>query len=400
MRSALLGTRSTSSPPRLFSRMYSRVPLLRCRYRAHLSREQVAEVVAPHPDTLKLVHAWLEYRGVPSSSVSVTHGGSSLKLTGVSVSKAEDLLSASYQLYRHVKTNETIVRTLGYALPAVLDVHVQMVAPTTSFDSPRKHWQKPRKLFGRGAAVELKEGAPGEPVTVPSSRDDNVATTPSFLRWGYNTWAYSPAATDQNMLGIVGYLGQYPGTTDLDLFMSNYRSNAAGADFSVLQVNNGQYDPSHPGAGANIDMQYAQGIAYPTPHIFYSTGRGLSGTDDWYLSWLEYILDEPIIPQTISVPYGNDEKLYTRGYAGYVCYLFARLGLRGVSVLFPSGDNGVGLGTCRDRFGNVRFIPSFPASCTCGLFFLARKQYTNLGMGHSPQPQVPGSLLLAEQWAT
>jgi tripeptidyl-peptidase-1 len=327
-----------------------------CRYRAHLSREQVAQLVAPHPDTLELVYSWLEYRGVPSSSVSVTHGGSSLKLTGVSVSQADVLLGTSYQLYRHIKTNETIVRTLGYALPAALDGHVQTVAPTTSFDPPppQKQWQKHRKRFG-GAAVKLEEGASGDPVAVPSRRYYNAGTRPSFLRWIYNTWVYSPAATDQNMLAFVGFSGQYPGTTDLDLFMSNYRSDTAGADFSVVQVNNGQYDPFNPSGGINMDMQYAQGIAYPTPHIFYSTGRGVSGTDDWYFSWLEYILDESIIPQTIIIPYGTNEIFYPRDYAEYVCYLFGHLGLRGVSVLFQSGDNGVGLGTCSDVSGNIRF---------------------------------------------
>ncbi len=31
------------------------MPLLRCRYGSHLSKEQVAELVTPHPETLVLV---------------------------------------------------------------------------------------------------------------------------------------------------------------------------------------------------------------------------------------------------------------------------------------------------------------------------------------------------------
>jgi len=352
--------------------MYSHFPLLRSRYGAYLSKEQVAELVAPHPDTLELVHSWLEYHGIPSSSVSVTHGGSSLKLTGVSVSRANDLLGASYQLYRHVKTSETIIRTVGYALPAALHRHVQTVAPTTSFTTPRTHWQTPRKRFG-GAAVGLAEAASGEPVTVPSSRDEIDVNTPSFLSWLYSTWAYSPAATDRNMLGIVGFIWEYPSPKDLYLFMSKYRPNGAGALFTVVLVNGGAFDLTGAGAEANLDMQYTQGMAYPTRHIFYSTGRGPSGKDDWYLSWLAYIIDQPIIPQTISISYGNDEKLYTREYAEFVCCLFAHLGLRGVSVLFASLDKGVGPEVCKDSSGNVRFVPIFPATCTCGLFSAVHK---------------------------
>src|SRR6266702_350046 len=63
-------------------------PLFCCRYGAHLSREQVAELAMPHPNTLDLVYPWFEYSaGVPPASVSVTHGGSSLSTTGVSVSR-------------------------------------------------------------------------------------------------------------------------------------------------------------------------------------------------------------------------------------------------------------------------------------------------------------------------
>ncbi|SRR6266702_3837197 len=34
----------------------------------HLSKEEVAKLVAPHPDTLELVNSWLEHNGVTSSS--------------------------------------------------------------------------------------------------------------------------------------------------------------------------------------------------------------------------------------------------------------------------------------------------------------------------------------------
>ncbi|KAH9056246.1 hypothetical protein EDB87DRAFT_1263942 [Lactarius vividus] len=48
-------------------------------YGIHLSREQAAKLVALHPCTLEPVHSWLEYCGIPSSSISVTNGGGALK---------------------------------------------------------------------------------------------------------------------------------------------------------------------------------------------------------------------------------------------------------------------------------------------------------------------------------
>ena len=55
-------------------------------------------------------------------------------------------------------------------------------------------------------------------------------------------------------------------------------------------------------------------MAYPTPHVYYSTSNGPSGTDNPYLSWFDYILDQTDIPQTISMSYANYEKRVPRGY--------------------------------------------------------------------------------------
>ncbi|KAH9055378.1 subtilisin-like protein [Lactarius vividus] len=286
------------SSPGHSKHVFSITPLL---YGLHLSKEQVAELVMPHSDTLELVKSWLKFHGVPPSSISVTHGGNWLTLTGVSVSKANGLLGASYQLYQHAETKENIIRTLGYSLPAVLHGHVQTVVPTTHFASPRTSRQTPR-----------------------NRADDDDPALP-FLRWLYNSVTYVPAATNRNMLGITGFGQEYPNPVDL------------------ITVNNGGYDPSKPGLEASVDIQYTSGMAYPTPIVYYSVGTGPEGVDDdtsyaWY---------EAVLPPD---------------YARTLCDLFMQLGARGVSVLVASGDDGVGQGDCMTN-DNVRFRPMFPASC-------------------------------------
>ncbi|KAI9438861.1 peptidase S8/S53 domain-containing protein [Lactarius psammicola] len=328
---------------------------------------KVTELVAPHPETLELVNSWLEYHGVHSSSVSITHGGNTLMLKSVLVTQANALLGASYQLYRQVERGETIIRTIGYALPAVLHRHVLTVVPTTSFVPPPTQGKKPRNRSG-GAAGGLVKSESGEPIMMPSSREILNYLTPSILRWLYDTDTYTPTATDRNALGVVGILGDYPNLADLMAFMLKYRSDAADATFHVVQVNGGEYNPNHPSEDpeANIDIQYAEAMAYPTPHTFYSIGRqapAAAGTNDWFVPWLEYILDQPSIPQTISISYNLEEIFLTEEYAIYVCNLFAQLGSRGVSVLVSSGNEGVGEGDCVDDDGYFRFMPNFPATC-------------------------------------
>lgn len=105
------------------------------RYGAYL-----AELVALQSDTLQLVNSWLAHHKIPLSSISITHGGW-LKPSRVPLAQANALLGASYQLYRHEETRETILRTMGYALPAALHGPVLTVAPTTHFAS--------RVLFGK-----------------------------------------------------------------------------------------------------------------------------------------------------------------------------------------------------------------------------------------------------------
>ncbi|KAH9010271.1 subtilisin-like protein [Lactarius pseudohatsudake] len=339
------------------------------KYGAHLSKEQVAELVAPHQDTLKLVHSWLEHHRVPSSSISTSHGGGWLTIAGVPVSQADELLSASYQLYRHTGENatEVILRTVSYSLPAVLHGHVQTVAPTTYFAPPRKLPQISRQYPSEEGTVAVVNATSREPVSV-LPRDDELVT-PSIVRWLYGTEAYEPLAEGYNALGILGLNDEYPSYTDLTQFMTEFRADAVDATFTVQQVNGGGFNPNQPGSEANVDTQWTAVIAYPIPHIFYSTGgslqiaNGQPASNDAYLVWFNYLLGQEDIPPTISISYSNPETIFPLEYASSLCNLFALLGLRGVSVLVSSGDDGVGRGDCRDNSGNVRFTPSFPSSC-------------------------------------
>ncbi len=302
----------------------------------------------------------------------MTHGGGWLTVTGVPVSQANDLLGASYQLYQHTSTNETILRTVGYALPAVLHAHVQTVAPTTYFPSPRTLQQTVRKRSTEEATAKA-QATSAELVTALSSRDDEV--TPETLRRLYKTEAYVPAATDKNAIGIAAYLDQSPSREDLTTFMSMYRSDAKDPTFKVEPVNNGKYDPTQPDDEANTNIQYAEGMAYPTPLIYYSIGGGVEvepntnkpGKGDADLEWFNYILKQPNIPQTIGISYGNPESDLPLQYTTALCKLFAQLGARGVSVLSSTGNDGVGEGDCKDASGRVLFTPTFPATCTCGV---------------------------------
>ena len=152
LRSATLSIQGSPSSPFFRPRLYSHGPLLHFRYRVFLSKEQVDEPVRPSPETVELVCAWLAHNGIPSS-ISRTHGGTWLMVSDLRVSQACQLIDTSYQLYQHIKTNETIIRTVGSSLPDVPHTHVQTLMPTTCFSSMKVAVHKEhRRSFGPAPA--------------------------------------------------------------------------------------------------------------------------------------------------------------------------------------------------------------------------------------------------------
>ena len=216
------------------------------RYGAYLSKEEVAELVAPHPDTLDLVTAWLSHYGVCLTSVSTTPGGHWLIIAAVPVDQANALLNASYQLYRHLETKEIVLRTIHYSLPKALSEYVQAVTPTTYFGSSSHALRQTSTLHTDD--LELHNARAYDSSLTSCSE----AITPTCLRALYNTSTYVPSATESNQLGIAGFADQFVSYQDLTKFMLQFRPDAAGANFTVEQVNGGGNKQSNPGIRVRI----------------------------------------------------------------------------------------------------------------------------------------------------
>ncbi|SRR6266702_1723076 len=96
-------------------------------------------------------------------------------------------------------------------------------------------------------------------------------------------------------------------------------------------------------------------MAYPTPHIYYSTGSQIrlspGGSNepapgDTFLESLNFVLGQQDIPQTIGISYGINELELPLEYTTTVCDLFVQLGAHDVNALVASSDDGMG---ARDR---------------------------------------------------
>ncbi|KAJ3491365.1 hypothetical protein NLI96_g751 [Meripilus lineatus] len=360
----------------LVSALYEVSDPLHAKYGQHLSKEEVEALVAPHPDTVDLVDSWLAAHGVDTTSAQRDNGGSWVSVT-VTIEQASRMLNTTYNVYRHPQSDEYVVRTTSYSLPRILHEHIGVVSPTTYFSTMRSmkatsFIQADAEPVQDDLEFASKLAALGPLATVPTSC--NTVITPACLRALYNTSTYTPTATARNSLGVAGYLDEFANRADLQTFFSRFRADAAGGTFQTVRLNGGGDDQNNPGVEANLDIQYTEGISFPTPNIYYSTGGSPpfipdsetpTNTNEPYLDWLNFVLAQSSVPQTFTTSYGDDEQTVPQDYALNVCNLFAQLGARGSSIMFSSGDSGVGGGDCRTNDGKntVRFQPAFPASC-------------------------------------
>ncbi|GJJ07192.1 hypothetical protein Clacol_001392 [Clathrus columnatus] len=334
------------------------------RYGQHLSKEEVDELISPTEETTATVSEWLQSHGIHYSDCYASSAGDWLQLT-VPISKAETMFNTQYHIFQHEKTGEYTLRSLNWSLPSYVHSHIDVAAPTTSFTRTRS-MKKTSFLDPHVPMIDDLSGG--------LSTSCSTSVTPSCLRTLYNTANYTPTATNVNQIGIAGYLEEFANFADLKTFMQKFRSDAVNANFTVTLINGGANNQAQPGIEANLDTQYAGAMTFPTPNIYYSTGGSPpfipddntpTNTNEPYLDWLNFISNQTTIPQTFSTSYGDDEQTVPEDFAVRVCNGFAQLGVMGSSVLFSSGDDGVGAGEClaNDGSDTIRFQPNFPASC-------------------------------------
>jgi tripeptidyl-peptidase-1 len=353
------------------------------RYGAHLSKEETDALTAPHPETLDIVNEWLASYGLEEESL-VRSSANDWVTIRVPVGLAEEMLDTTYHVYKHVKSGESIVRTTSYSLPEILHEHVDLIQPTTMF--ARFKAFKSTLHWGNQVQPSVLSTSSGT-ITGPAGNQVNASCnstiTISCLRQLYNAVSYNTSATNGNQLGLTAYLEQYANNMDLQQFFKLENPSAYGSNYTFVSVNGGLNNQSYAAAGdeANLDTQFGFGLTWPTPGTFYSTAGEppfdpdmftLTDTNEPYSYWLDYVLSQEYLPQTISTSYGDDEQTVPFTYASRVCADMAILGARGVSVVFSSGDSGVGDGdpnpatqVCysNDGLNVTKFLPVFPASC-------------------------------------
>ncbi|KAL5337327.1 peptidase S8/S53 domain-containing protein [Aspergillus crustosus] len=333
-------------------------------YGQHMKRDDVRAFVRPSNYTMEQIVSWLGSEDVFAESIE-SHGNW-IEVT-MAVSQAESLMKTKFHRYTHRTTHKHAIRTLGYSVPREISPYIQLIQPTTHFGRPAAQLVRPSFEPVAATFDELTADCPR-------------VVTPDCLRELYGLYDTSAEPDPRNRLGISGYLDQYARYSDFHHFMHSYAPNRTNTNFTVVSINEGLNLQDSPlgSTEASLDIQYAVSLAYNTLATYYTTaGRGPyipgageaqddESTNEPYLEQLHYLLNLPDeeLPAVLTTSYGEDEQSVPESYSEASCNLFAQLGARGVSVIFSSGDDGVGASCMtNDGTNKTRFQPIFPASC-------------------------------------
>ena len=310
-------------------------------YTQHLTAAEVMSLSRPSDETLLAVSNWLSQHNVSFSA------GKDFAFCTMTVAEAELLLpGARYDAYDFevAGSTERIHRTTSYTLPPEVRNHVDFVSPTTRFPlqrlgSPKQHLQH----VGSGGKV------------------NRLRTQPSSIRSLYGLGDTEATGVTNNTQQVAGFLGNYFSPSDLQTFFSEYYPAAKGRTASVVGPNK----PGNPATEGSLDVQYIMSIgANVRTTYWYTSGERPypGGENEPFVDWLTAVaaLPDESLPTVISVSYADEENVIDAAFADRVDVEFQKLGVRGASLLFGSGDNGVtgDKGVCPKN----SFVPWWPAS--------------------------------------
>jgi tripeptidyl-peptidase I len=104
----------------------------------------------------------------------------------------------------------------------------------------------------------------------------------------------------------------------------------------------------------NLDIQYMIAMARGSPTTWWHKSGGLS-------SWLIEVSNTETPPLVLSISYGADELTVTKNEFDLFDQQAQKLGVRGVTVLVASGDDGVHSSAARYNAAKCGYNPDFPA---------------------------------------
>uniref|UniRef100_A0A8C9XGY3 Tripeptidyl-peptidase 1 n=1 Tax=Sander lucioperca TaxID=283035 RepID=A0A8C9XGY3_SANLU len=311
-------------------------------YGKHLTLEEVSSLVRPSELTQKVVHHWLQSHGITNCLTVRTRDFLQLWSFLFYVLRVAETLLPGSKFHRYIRDGHSLVRSSApYSVHDDVHQHLDFVGGL--------HRLPPKGQDLNKASSNRKQKQ--------SKAGVHLGVTPAILRARYNLTATDVGTAQNNSQAVAQFLEQYYSPADLAEFMGMY-----GRSFKHLsQVDRvvGTQGAGKAGLEASLDIEYIMSTgANISTWIFTNPGRHES--QEPFLQWMVLLSNMSDLPWVHTISYGDDEDSLSTAYMMRINTEFMKAGVRGISLLFASGDSGAG---CR-HLGKEQnsFRPSFPAS--------------------------------------
>eukprot|EP01094_Clydonella_sp_ATCC50884_P004031 TRINITY_DN1310_c1_g1_i2.p1 TRINITY_DN1310_c1_g1~~TRINITY_DN1310_c1_g1_i2.p1 ORF type:complete len:536 (-),score=164.14 TRINITY_DN1310_c1_g1_i2:58-1635(-) len=173
-----------------------------------------------------------------------------------------------------------------------------------------------------------------------SSGEDEAAfmVTPDVLIKQYDV-TEATAAVSNSSQALVEFDFNWFSPDDLQTFFKANAPSQAGRTVSEIFGNN--RPDLHTGVEANLDVQYAMGMGYYVNTTVYDNPFNPSIFDS-FLDYTQLANSQAQPPLVHSISFGDYGGNYPNSTVQRINTEFQKMGVRGITVLLASGDNGVG----------------------------------------------------------
>eukprot|EP00474_Spongospora_subterranea_P008696 CRZ09154.1 hypothetical protein [Spongospora subterranea] len=258
----------------------------------------------------------------------------------VPIKKAESMLNAKYVKLVHSSGKSSIV-TNKYSLPYSVAKHVDFVSGTTQHVYMKKF----------SAIKHLMKSDPGKFVT------------PDMLT-KYYSYDYDLNIANCSQ-SVFEALGQCYSKQDLLDFEKQYDIPSHNVD-KIIGPNDDSACASNPDScgEANLDVEYMMALGRTTRKnidtVFWSISQD---SEDPFMDWVIAVGNDPSPPLVHSISYGGGESGIDPAPMKRFTAEVTKLGLRGITVVVSSGDDGANSDSVRQDPTTCGAAPNFPASC-------------------------------------
>ena len=322
------------------------------RYGQYLSFEEVGKLVAPLPTDQQAVRGWLEgHDFVMGHHCHATAHGEYVRCSAPVSMWKNAFIDADFQRYAHLEhSGVSVVRALGAQVPADVAPHLAGVflASDLPADSGLQHGGFQHQRAENAEKAEKADAAPycqAHPCTFPATLNK----------------VYNITSNDGGGHGSMSVFesGQTMSPADLALYQKTYNIPIHPVDVNIggnSDDNTCKYLGFECGE-ANLDIQTIMAVAQNVETTFWSNDK-----NTLFAHWITDVANATSPPLVHSVSYGELESEAGAPSKQAFTNEAMKLGVRGVSVLVSSGDDGVAGSKARTSTGLCGYNPQWPAT--------------------------------------